>query len=253
MNENKFKYVMNKLFPNTNQDFTFNNFDKYIDKDSELDKKGIYVIKIKKNAKISIVEDLDFPEGPKKYEKWNKKKKIFEVKDLKDFGKKNEYNTREEYIYKLNNSDNIVLYIGKTDRTIKKRLTEYKDFGFGKYHKLGYGNDITNVKHAGGKRIWFIKDNKSNLVIDYISIDKLKKDFSDIYDKAEEFKIKLNKILKEKGKTEKTVVEVIEAGLICLHEDSKYGYDCLPFANEKFECEDIKDDWKDFWGNKYFC
>jgi hypothetical protein len=204
------------MFPNTNQNFTFNNFDKYID-DDELKETGIYVVKVKKGCKIEIVSNLDNPEGPTAYKST----------PLRNF---ENYNTLKGFHEKLANSDDEFLYIGKTSsqRGIKHRLNTYKRFG------KAQGN--TKIPHEGGRRIWFIKNNKNNLVIDYISISSLKKKFEYIYKEA------------VKIKNGEKIVELIEDGLIYLHSIS---YDIpYPFANEENgKGGSTKEVWEKIWDN----
>lgn len=213
----KFKYVMHQMFPNTNKDFTFNNFDKYID-NPKLNKIGIYVIKPKEGCQIKIIK---YPDGP--------------VKDMcEKYIKMKKYSLYESE-NKLKKSDNEILYIGATPsgeetENLEGRLIKYRNFGF------GYPE---NNLHRGGKRIWFIEDNKKNLVIDFINIDLLETKFTQIYKEAK--KIKSNYPHKE------NLTGYIEDGLLYLHSfayDSKY-----PFANEKFDYKETKNAWKAFWTN----
>lgn len=55
--------------------------------------------------------------------------------------------------------DTWILYIGKTDRTLQKRITEYIRFGQGK-----------DVPHRGGRSIWQLPDS-DNLIIGWRVID----------------------------------------------------------------------------------
>lgn len=214
----KFKYVMNQMFPNTNQNFTFSNFDKCIYK-PELCGTGLYVIKPKKGYKIELVSDIDYPEGPDTY-------KNNPLKNFKSF------NTIQKFEYKLNNSDNEFKYIGATpyDNSLYDRLNLYKKFGDAS------GN--TNIRHSGGKRIWFIKNNKNCLVIDYINISTLQRKFSVIYNEAEN--------IKRKYPHKDNLTGYIEDGLLYLHE---FAYGIYPFANERCDHEETKEEWLDFWTN----
>ncbi len=225
----KFKYVMHEMFSETNQDFTFNNFDKYVD-NPKLKEIGLYVVRVKDGCKIELVSDLDNPEGPKFYKKYDKKKKEDVIKELKKF----KYdNTMPEFQAKLVSSDDEFLYIGKAtgNDKIQGRLKKYKKFG----------NSVNIKQHSGGRRIWFIKNNKNNLVIDAINIISLEKNFSKIYSAAST--LKKQPEFSKKGQT-----ELLEAALIYLH---SFAYGGLPFANEEFECTDTEEFWYEFWKNDF--
>ena len=208
------------MFDNTNQDFTFNNFFKYIN-NPELNDIGLYIIKVKKGCSINLVNDINLPEGPIGY------------KDQLITNSKN-FNSIEKFNDKLNKSDDEILYIGSTPKgsSLKDRLSLYRNFGY------SVGN--TKIRHSGGKRIWFIKDNKNNLVIDYINAASLQKKCPLIYNEAEKLKFKY-------PNTDSNIAGFIEAGLLFLH---AYAYNMsYPFANEKFECINTKDEWFTFWKN----
>ena len=211
----KFKYIMNRMFPNTNQNFTFSNFDKYIN-NPELDKIGIYVIKPKKSY---ILEVIDYPEGPTEY----RGQKISEIKKYKNI---------KATSTKLRESDKEILYIGATpskykSETLKGRLTKYRNFGY------GYQEDND---HSGGKRIWFIKNNKDNLVIDYMNIDLLQQRFPLLCKKAEN--------MKNKYPHEDNLTGYIEDSLLYLH---KFAYKRYPFANERCDYKETENEWLCFW------
>jgi hypothetical protein len=213
----KFKYVMYQMFPDTNQDFTFNNFDRYINS-HELDEIGIYVIKPKKGYALEVI---DYPGGPTEY----KGKKISEIKKYKNI---------KASSTKLKKSDKEILYIGATPsknntETLKGRLTKYRNFGY------GYQEDNN---HSGGKRIWFIKNNKDNLVIDYMNINLLQQRFPMLCQEAEN--------IKNKYPHEDNLTGYIEDGLLYLH---KFAYERYPFANERCDYKETENAWLCFWTN----
>ncbi|MCQ2966401.1 MAG: hypothetical protein MJ250_06680 [Alphaproteobacteria bacterium] len=220
----KFKKLMKKMF-SSNENFTFENFDKYI-KDQRTNEIGIYVIKKKTNAVLEIVDDLNVPEGPVSYMN-------------KPLGKfKNKLDTKEVFADIIsNNVDDEFLYIGVASGkdTINKRLTLYRNFG------KAIGKN-TKIRHSGGKRIWFIKNNKNILLIDYITESEIKRNFRQIWNKASQL-----------NKNNKSIVENIEAGLIYLHKsDYSTAKKPYPFANEQKEIKKSEADWVEFWESYKF-
>lgn len=64
-------------------------------------------------------------------------------------------NLERKWVY-----DTGILYIGKTDRTLQKRITEYMRFGQGE-----------DIAHRGGRSIWQLP-NSDNLIIGWKVIDE---------------------------------------------------------------------------------
>ncbi len=216
-----FNLIMNSLFSAENKEKTLEYY-KNTHYRGISSEKGIYVVK---NSENQILEILDTPEillfdEPNDTKSHNESEKGFKVK--------------------CKSVSNLYLYIGKTDGNygIKNRLT--------KYIKYGYGG---RVKHHGGYHLWFVKNNKS-LYANYATLDEIKERQSELYSKAEI----IHRIY------HKSVTEIIEMGLICLH-DLAYGYAPLGNSQEQSEYKSYKsgsnsvacniyNEWKKYWRSK---
>ena len=181
---------------------------------------GIYVAKNSENKDIEILE----------------KPEIYLYDRPSDTWTHNEYEMG--FIDKCKHISRLYLYIGKTDSGIESRLRKYINYGYG-------GHDA----HRGGYHLWFVKNNKK-LYVNYATIAEIKEKQSKLYEKA-------NDINQKYGKS---ISEIIEMGLICLHD---LAYLFAPLANSQNQREylsykinnnsvgcKIYQEWKKYWESK---
>lgn len=184
--------------------------------------KGIYVAKNSEHKEIEILEE---PE-------------IF-LYDRPD-DTKTHNKSEEGFTDKYKCVSNIYLYIGKANSKngIKDRLKKYINYGYG-------GHDA----HRGGYHLWFIKNNK-NLYVNFATVAEIKEKQSELYENA----------INIKQKYGKSISEIIEMGLICLH-DLAYGYAPLANSQNQREYKSYKEnnnrvgcyiyrEWKKYWTSK---
>ncbi len=220
-----FNFIMNSLFSDNNKEKTIEYYKNT--KCREISSKsGIYVAKNSENKDLEILE----------------KPEILLYDKPSDTGTHNEYEAG--FKNKCKYISNLYLYIGKADNEIKGRLEKYINYGYG-------GHDA----HRGGYHLWFVKNNK-NLYINYATVTEIKEKQSELYEQTGAM---LQKYSKKYGKS-KSISEIIEMGLICLH-DLAYGY--APLANSQNQSEyksykenhnsigsDIYKEWKKYWTSK---
>lgn len=216
-----FHEIMNSLFSDKSREKTLEEYKNTNYRGISSDK-GIYVAKNSEHKEIEILEkpEIFLYDKPDDTETHNK--------------------SEEGFTDKCKCVSNIYLYIGKADARegIKKRLRKYIRYGYGR-----------KVSHSGGYHLWFVKNNKS-LFANYATNAEIKEKQSELYEQA-------NVMLQKYGKS---ISEMIEMGLICLH-DLAYGY--APLANSQGQKEyesykkngnsvacNIYKEWKNYWIHK---
>ena len=122
------------------------------------DSPGIYWVKIPNNFNLEIMQNPDGIDMNPKYLIENLQMKIKH--------------------YLLEEKGGGILYIGKANN-LRERIESYTAFGY---------NDKRFIKHAGGRAIWYIKNNKQLLVeyIEYKNLIGLEKDIVKQYLEKEE-------------------------------------------------------------------
>lgn len=216
-----FNAIMNSLFSDKNKEKTLEEYKNTKCREISSEN-GIYVAKNSENKEIEILE----------------KPEIF-LYDKPDVTKT--HNKSEDgFTDKCKCINNLYLYVGKANgkNGIKDRLKKYINYGYG-------GHDT----HCGGYHLWFVKNNK-NLYVNYATIEEIKEKQSELYKQADVMQQKYSK----------SISEIIEMGLICLH-DLVYGY--APLANSQKQSEyssykingnstgcTIYKEWEKYWEKK---